>query len=220
MTKDLFAGAVLSAALHFGLVSWGTKAPPPPRPSLPVVAGCQLVMPPLDPDDPLVKVEDLPEDSPKQPPAPPSLADLPSVVPVDSLTEPLSPPPPPGFAPTSTVTIPVGTPSQSWRNGIPHVYTMDQLNEQPKARVQPQPAYPYAMSQAGISGEVVVEFVINEAGNVIDARVVRSSHPEFESPAVQAVLKWKFKPGRKDGRAVKVRASQLLAFNLNDANGQ
>jgi protein TonB len=73
------------------------------------------------------------------------------------------------------------------------------------------------MSRAGISGEVVVEFIINENGDVIDTRVVRSSHREFEVPAVQAVQKWKFKAGRKGGKPVKVRAQQLLEFNLDDS---
>jgi periplasmic protein TonB len=46
---------------------------------------------------------------------------------------------------------------------------------------------------------------------------VRSSHREFEIPAMQAVQKWKFKAGRKGGRAVNVRASQLIEFNLEDS---
>ena len=85
------------------------------------------------------------------------------------------------------------------------------------ARVQPQPAYPYEMSRAGINGDVVIEFIINENGDVIDTRVVRSSHREFEVPAIQAVQKWKFKAGRKGGKAVKVRVSQLIEFNLEDS---
>jgi periplasmic protein TonB len=35
-------------------------------------------------------------------------------------------------------------------------------------------------------------------------------------PALQAVQKWKFKPGRKGGRVVNVRASQLLEFNATE----
>jgi protein TonB len=100
---------------------------------------------------------------------------------------------------------------------MPDVFTVDQLSQGPAARVQPQPAYPYEMSRAGISGDVTVEFIISEQGDVIDARVIRSSHREFETSAMQAVLKWKFKAGRKDGKAVKVRASQLLQFNLDGA---
>jgi protein TonB len=73
------------------------------------------------------------------------------------------------------------------------------------------------MSRAGISGEVTVEFIINTNGDVTQTQVMRSSHREFEVPALQAVQKWKFKPGRKGGRVVNVRASQTLEFNLEDS---
>ena len=85
------------------------------------------------------------------------------------------------------------------------------------ARVQPGPTYPYEMSRAGISGNVVVEFIINANGDVIETQVKSSSHREFEVPAMQAVQKWKFKPGRKGGRAVSTRVSQLIEFNLEDS---
>jgi protein TonB len=73
------------------------------------------------------------------------------------------------------------------------------------------------MSRAGISGEVVVEFIISANGDVVDTRVIRSSHREFEVPAMQAVQKWKFKPGRKAGKNVSTRVSQLIEFNLEDS---
>jgi protein TonB len=72
------------------------------------------------------------------------------------------------------------------------------------------------MRRAGINGTVVVEFIINTEGDVIQSQIVRSSHREFEMPALQAVGKWKFKPGRKGGRVVNVRASQLLEFNATE----
>jgi protein TonB len=72
------------------------------------------------------------------------------------------------------------------------------------------------MRRAGINGSVVVEFIINTEGDVIQTQIVRSSHREFEMPALQAVQKWKFKPGRKGGRVVNVRASQLLEFNATE----
>lgn len=216
MTKDLFAGVVVSLALHAVVVNWGDKLPPPSRPPRIIDTAVQIVMPPIEEDEPQ-KVVDPIDEPPSQQMAPPSQLDLPSLVPVDAFTQPLTPPPPPGVTSPNTVTIPVLNPNNNFRTSPPNVFTMDQLSQRPAARVQPGPAYPYEMSRAGISGDVVVEFIINEQGDVIDARVVRSSHREFEVSAMQAVLKWKFKAGRKDGKAVKVRASQLLEFNLEEA---
>lgn len=216
MTKDLFAGVVVSLALHAVVVNWGDKLPPPLRPPRVKEPTVIIEMPPLEEDEPQKAVDPIDEPPSQQQMAPPSLADLPSLVPVDAFTQPLTPPPPPGMTSPNTVTIPVLNPNNNWRNSIPNAFTMDQLSQRPAARVQPQPAYPYEMSRAGISGDVVVEFIISEHGDVIDARVIRSSHREFETSAMQAVMKWKFKAGRKDGKAVKVRASQLLEFNLED----
>lgn len=216
MTKDLFAGVVVSLALHAVVGNLGDRLPPPSHPPRVKEPPVIFDMPPIEEDEPQ-KVVDPIDEPPSQQMAPPSQLDLPSFVPVDAFTQPLTPPPPPGMTSTNTVNIPVLNPNNNWKNTIPNTFTMDQLSQRPAARVQPGPAYPYEMSRAGISGDVVVEFIINEHGDVIDARVIRSSHREFEASAMQAVLKWKFKAGRKDGKAVKVRASQLLEFNLEDA---
>jgi protein TonB len=63
-------------------------------------------------------------------------------------------------------------------------------------------------------GEVVVEFIVDYCGNAISVQVVRSSDVAFETAAVQAVAKWKFKPGRKDGRDVNTLVQQVIAFSM------
>jgi TonB family protein len=83
----------------------------------------------------------------------------------------------------------------------------------PKPIRIPPPVYPYNAAKAGLNGKVVIEFVIDEKGDVINPHVVRSNNPWFERPALDAILKWKFEPGRKDGRVVNVRATQMLEFD-------
>ena len=160
------------------------------------------------------KVEDLDESS-EDVLAPPTLIDLPTAVSVDAFTTPIEPPPPPGVT-KGSLTIPVAKPAANFGGGLKDLFDINNLDQKPMARVQPGPIYPYEMSRAGINGDVVIEFIINTIGDVIQTQVVRSSHREFEAPAIQAVSKWKFKPGRKGGRAVNVRASQLIEFNLED----
>ena len=115
------------------------------------------------------------------------------------------------------ITSPQMEPVANFGEGIANLFNINKIDQRPTPRVQPQPAYPYELSRAGISGDVVVEYIINENGDVIDTRIVRSSHQGFEIPAVQAVQQWKFKAGRKGGKAVKVRVSQLIEFNLEDS---
>ncbi len=91
-----------------------------------------------------------------------------------------------------------------------------ELDLMPSPLQQAAPVYPPAMAEAGVKGSVVVEFTIDERGIVDDLRTLRSTHLEFEAPALQAVRGWEFIPGKKDGRNVRTRATQLIEFNLDD----
>lgn len=81
------------------------------------------------------------------------------------------------------------------------------------------PVYPYNMRLAGLEGAVVLEYIVGPDGSVVEAFVVRSNNPWFERPAIDAVLKWKFSPGKKAGRGVFTRVQQSVQFHL-DGGGQ
>jgi TonB family protein len=85
----------------------------------------------------------------------------------------------------------------------------------PKPIKQSEPVFPYSMQQAGLTGSVVVEFIIAETGNVTNAYVVESNNPWFERPAIDAVLGWKFTPAKMDGHPVKVSVKQLIVFEFD-----
>ncbi len=87
-------------------------------------------------------------------------------------------------------------------------------SKKPKAIKQASPIYPYAMSRAGVSGMVAIEFIIDKTGNVRNAYVIQSNNPWFERPALDAVLQWKFTPAEVGGRPVYTRVSQLIEFHL------
>lgn len=217
MNKDIIIGIVVSLALHATFLgAFNRKAPPAPKAEKAQEEAVQFEMPPIE-DEPEEAVEELTEEVVENIMAPPSLVDLPSVVPVNAFTQPITPPPPPGLtANKGAITIPVTKPGANFGKGISNLFNIGELDQQPVARVRQAPTYPYDMRRAGINGTVVVEFIINTEGDVIQTQVVRSSHREFEMPALQAVQKWKFKPGRKGGRVVNVRASQLLEFNATE----
>ena len=91
------------------------------------------------------------------------------------------------------------------------------LDRAPSAKFQARPQYPADMRAAGITGKVIVDFVIDSNGDVQKANAVRSSQREFESAAVEAVTKWKFAPGQKGGVAVDTHLQVPIVFSLNDA---
>lgn len=96
------------------------------------------------------------------------------------------------------------------------VFQLHELDERPVARFQARPHYPSALSAAGIEGHVIVEFVVDVAGDVRQARAIRSTRSELEEPAAEAVAKWKFKAGRKEGREVNTRMQIPIAFSVAD----
>lgn len=75
-----------------------------------------------------------------------------------------------------------------------------------------EPVYPPLAKAAQISGSVVVEVTIDEAGNVMNARAI-SGHPLLKDAAVTAARGWKFQPTRLSGTPVKVIGT--ITFNFN-----
>ena len=94
------------------------------------------------------------------------------------------------------------------------VYTKVDVNPVPIKT--PPPEYPNDAKRLGTSGVVAVSIVIDEAGKVFSAQVIKSSNPDFDAPALAAVKKWTFKPGKKEGVAVKTKVTVPLRFDLED----
>ena len=74
--------------------------------------------------------------------------------------------------------------------------------------------YPEFAKKAGIEGRVIVQFVVNEQGNVVNPKVVRGVHKLLNEEAVKAVKAQKFKPGKQRGKPVKVQMSLPVTFRL------
>ncbi len=71
--------------------------------------------------------------------------------------------------------------------------------------------YPPEAAAAGIQGNVLAEIVVNESGDVTDAKVVRSI-PMLDEAALQAVRNWRFTPTMVDGQSVPVRMVVTVNF--------
>lgn len=75
--------------------------------------------------------------------------------------------------------------------------------------------YPDMARKAGVEGEVVVNFVVDEEGDVVDPRVVRSLGAGCDEEAVRAIQATEFRPGKQRGKPVKVRMQQRIVFRLD-----
>jgi periplasmic protein TonB len=86
----------------------------------------------------------------------------------------------------------------------------------PLQRIPPQ--YPRDAARSGVTGWVQLEVLVNADGSVRSAKVL-DAKPRgiFEASAVQAVMRWKFKPKIQDGKPIEQRGAQKIEFNLNGA---
>ena len=216
MRRDLIIGLILSLVLHGG-VAWlsevfghpNHKAKPKEEETV-----IKIEMPPIEPDEPeKVVAEDQP-DTPLEF-APPMQADVPQVVQMDSFVQPLQPPPPENLKPNAgAIVIPQGA-GRGLGKGI-EVFDISKLDQVPVAKFQARPQYPFEMRRSGVAGEVVVDFIVDTNGDVRNAYSARSTQREFEAAAVQAVSKWKFRPGKRGGRAVNTHMQVPIVFTLNE----
>ena len=75
--------------------------------------------------------------------------------------------------------------------------------------------YPEYALDNGIQGRVLVDFVIDENGEVRDVKVSRSSHVSLDDEAVRVVsASPKWRPGRHRGKKVKVAMTVTVEFRL------
>jgi periplasmic protein TonB len=211
MRRDLLAGFIFTITLEF-LFAWGgnfTHYKAPPK-VVEEEVKIEIALPKIEPDEPEV-VEDqppVPQDI-----APPMQNDVPQVVTPDSFVQQIEPPPPDLSAISKNIVkIPE---TRTGLAGI-EVFDISKLDQQPVAKFQARPQFPFEMRRAGISGEVLVDFIVDTNGDVRNAFAAHSSQREFEASAVQAVSKWKFRPGRKNGHAVFTHMQVPIVFTLNE----
>lgn len=77
--------------------------------------------------------------------------------------------------------------------------------------------YPEVARQAGITGKVYVQFVINKKGKMENIKVIRSPHESLSKESVRVIKKMpRWKPGVQDGKKVKVRYTLPINFTLSD----
>ena len=91
--------------------------------------------------------------------------------------------------------------------------------DQPPVRLSAPPLdrdYPTLLRQAGITGSVVLQAVIDTTGKAEPASiaVMQSTYPGFNDAAKRWLSEALFRPARKGGQAVRVMVRQVINFTL------
>jgi TonB family protein len=79
---------------------------------------------------------------------------------------------------------------------------------------KPEPEYSEEARKAKFQGTVMLAIVVDVDGKAKNIQVVRSLGMGLDEKAVEAVAKWRFKPGSKDGKPVPVKANVEVNFRL------
>ena len=88
-------------------------------------------------------------------------------------------------------------------------------SDAPEPVIAVSPEYPEELLRHDFTGQALVEFTIDEEGNVQDVVVKSATSWDFGQAARDAIRKWKYEPPRENGRPVSIRAEKRFDFRLN-----
>ena len=86
--------------------------------------------------------------------------------------------------------------------------------QQPRLVRTAPPVYPQLAKSSRVSGDVVVDALIDPAGKVTTVKVI-SGPVLLQQAAVETVRQWKYEPARLDGQAVAMHLTVTVRFRLN-----
>jgi len=100
---------------------------------------------------------------------------------------------------------------------IGKIFNLEDLDRHPEPVLQPSPTYPISQRRDGLTATVLVEFIVDVQGRVLEPIVTDTTHSGFNDAAISGVARWKFKAGTKAGRKVNVRMRVPIVFKLLEA---
>jgi TonB family protein len=107
-----------------------------------------------------------------------------------------------------------------WASSHPEsvdVYT--KWDSQPVIKSSAISQLPNQFRDPAFKGMVSVDLVLNEKGQVISAKVQKSTHAELEAPSVKAAKAWRFEPAKVAGKSVKSKLRVPFKFSYDGKAG-
>jgi protein TonB len=145
--------------------------------------------------------------------APPELKETAMPLDLSQLEMALNPGDGDGIGGDFAVKLSVATASGSIQAGE-EIFSLADLDQEPRVVFQPAPQYPPELKKKKIQGTVHVLFMVEKDGRVKDPKIQKSDQAEFDTPAINAVRRWRFEPGKRNGQPVPFRMRVPLTFAL------
>jgi protein TonB len=90
------------------------------------------------------------------------------------------------------------------------------VEEKPRPKYSPKPAYPEAAKRAGKEGKATVEVLVDVDGTVMNAKLISSTgYDDLDQAALQAAWKWTFTPAKQRNKPVRVPVRIPFTFTLS-----
>jgi protein TonB len=97
-------------------------------------------------------------------------------------------------------------------------FKLTEVDQPPRILRSIPPRYPFVARQKGLEGRVVVRFVVDSEGDVLEPEVAEVDPPDiagvFDEAALQAVIRYKFKAAIKDGEQVDCIVKLPIVFEI------
>jgi protein TonB len=101
---------------------------------------------------------------------------------------------------------------------LSRIFELTDLDRVPIPLFRAEPTYPFGLKNAGVEGFVLARFVCTSDGTVTNVKVISSTRYEFEKPAIDALMKWRFEPGIRHGTKVSNWMEQRINFTITKSN--
>lgn len=201
---SVFLGAALMTALFFSILPFIQAISKPPKTDLVLRnVGTTELPPPAPPQEEPEKEEENPEKEP-----PPMMEEAPPLD-LNQLEAALN-----SSLQGRWVAGDFGSKLKSLspdKGNMEALFSLSDLDQKPRAIFQPSPVLDDRVRRSG-PGKVYVIFIVNTRGEVENPMVQKSTNPVFEKPALAAIKKWKFEPGKRNGKPVPFRMRVPIVF--------
>ncbi len=91
---------------------------------------------------------------------------------------------------------------------------ISEVTQKPSRVSAPSPAYPLAAKSLRVWGDVSLQVLVLETGDVAEVKVLSSPSPALSDAAMKAVRGWHYSPATKDGVAVRTWINEQISFRL------
>lgn len=200
----ILVGAVGLTLFFFLVLPLMQTLTKPPRTDMVVMAVDTAVEPP-----PPAPPEPEPETEPEPEEAPPELEADTTPLTLDQLTLALNPTFSDGLL-GGDFAVNLNVAASETKN-VDALFSIADLDQKPRVIYQPGPTLSKEVRKKA-PGTVYIIFVVDQQGRVQNPIVQKSTDPVFEIPALSAVKKWKFEPGKRNGQPVRFRMRVPLTF--------